>query len=153
MNNSEEEKALKQYLSAYNPKVQEICLHLRSFVSEKHPEANQLVYDGYNAVSIVFSLSSKLKDAFCHLAVYKNHVNFGFNRGAEIENPELKLEGSGKLIRHYQVSDLKNMPEKEFTALLQKAMEITYKHNPDLQAGKPNGRTIIRPTSAKKLRP
>lgn len=50
------------------------------------PEANALVWDGYNAVSVAFSKSFKLRDAFCHSAVYKEHVNLGFNRGTELSD-------------------------------------------------------------------
>lgn len=154
MNSTKEEKILKEYLSVYHQKVQEILLHLRGLVLENYPDANQLVYDGYNALSIAFSLSNKMKDAFCHLAVYKHHVNFGFNRGAEIENPELKLEGSGKLIRHYKVNDLESIPVIELSTLLHKVVEIAYFHNPDLKTNnKLKGKIFIMPTSEKKLRP
>lgn len=153
MKNSKEEKILREYISVYDKIVQEICLYLRSFVEKNQPEANQLIYDGYNAVSIVFSLSEKMKDAFCHLAVYKNHVNFGFNRGAEIKNPELKLEGNGKLIRHYKVNDLENIPKQELSALLNKAVEISFLNNPNLKTERSTSKVFIMPTSGKKLRP
>lgn len=128
-------------------------MKLRSFVSKSQPEANQLIYDGYNAVSIVFSLSDKMRDAFCHLAVYKNHVNFGFNRGAEIKNPELKLEGKGKLIRHFKVKDMENLPKKDLSILLKKAVEISLFEKPNLKIDRPKSKIFIKPTSGKKLRP
>ena len=53
---------------------------------------------GY-AVSIAFTYTEKSRGAFCHIAVYKGHVNLGFNRGAELPGGEGVLEGTGKLIR------------------------------------------------------
>jgi hypothetical protein len=153
MDNSKEEKILNENLSVYDEQVRDICLKLRHFVTQCQPEANQLIYDGYNAVSIVFSLSDKMQDAFCHLAVYKNHVNFGFNRGAEIKNPELKLEGKGKLIRHYKVNDLKNLPEEELSILLEKAVKISLLKKSNLKSEMPKSKIFIKPTSGKKLRP
>ena len=153
MDNSKEEEILNEYLSVYDKQVRDICLKLRDFVSQCQPEANQLVYDGYNAVSIVFSLSDKMQDAFCHLAVYKNHVNFGFNRGAEIKNPELNLEGKGKLIRHYKVNDMENLPEEELSILLKKAVEISQMKKPNLESDMSKSKIFIKPTSGKKLRP
>lgn len=153
MSNSKEEKILNEYLSVYERQVRDICLKLRGFVLQHHPEANQLIYDGYNAVSIVFSLSDKLQDAFCHIAVYKKHVNLGFNRGAEIENPYLKLEGKGKLIRHYKVTDMENLPEKQLSILLEKAVEISQMENLNLKSDIPKSKIFIKPTSGKKLRP
>lgn len=128
-------------------------MYLRDFVAKKHPKANQLIYDVYNAVSIVFSFSEKLQDAFCHIALYKKHVNFGFNRGAEIEKPELKLEGTGKLIRHYKVYDLQNVPEDKLSLLLNKASDISLLNNPSLKRATIEGKIFIKPTSGKKPRP
>jgi len=153
MDNSREEQILHEYLSVYDEQVRDICLKLRNFVAKSQPEANQLIYDGYNAVSIVFSLSDKMRDAFCHLAVYKNHVNFGFNRGAEIKNPELKLEGKGKLIRHFKVKDMENLPKQELSNLLKKAVEISLFKKPNLKIDSQKSKILIKPTSGKKLRP
>jgi hypothetical protein len=153
MDNSREEQILNEYLSVYDEQVRDICLKLRSFVAKSQPDANQLIYDGYNAVSIVFSLSDKMRDAFCHLAVYKNHVNFGFNRGAEIKNPDLKLEGKGKLIRHYKVNDLKNLPKEELSMLLEKALKISLLKKTNSKSEIPTSKIFIKPTSGKKLRP
>lgn len=67
---------------------------------------NELIYDNYNTVAIAFSKSEKLKDAFCHIAVYSKHINFGFNRGSELSKSNVKLEGKGKLIRHITVKKI-----------------------------------------------
>ena len=64
------ESKLGNCLSPYDQGIQEICLHLRNMISAHYPDSKQLVYDGYNAVSIAFLLSDQLKDPFCHLAVY-----------------------------------------------------------------------------------
>ena len=153
MQSSDAENKLQEYISVYDNKIQEISSYLRSFVSKNQPEANQLIYDSYNAVSIVFSLSDKTEDGFCHIALYKNHVNFGFNRGAEIKDPELKLEGSGKLIRHYKVHDLDNIPVAQLSALLDKAVKISLTRNPKLDRQGPKSQVIVKPTSGKKSRP
>lgn len=153
MKSSDTENKLQEYISVYDNKVQEIFFHLRNFASKNRPEANQLIYDSYNAVSVAFSLSDKLEDAFCHIALYKNHVNFGFNRGSEIQNPELKLEGSGKLIRHYKIHAVENIPEMQLAALLDKAIKISLANNPEPEEQRPRGRVFIRPSSGKKVRP
>jgi len=75
---------LQNFLSPYNDSLQKLTLELRSFITDLIPEANELIWDNYNAVAIAYSKSEKLKDAFCHIADYAKHVNFGFNRGAEL---------------------------------------------------------------------
>jgi len=153
MKSAEKEKQLLDYVSVYDQKIQETAYYLRSFVAKNYPEANQPIYDSYNAVSIVFSLSDKMDDAFCHIALYKNHVNFGFNRGTAINNPELKLEGNGKLIRHYKVKDLDNIPVDQLSELLHKAVKISNASNPALARQSLKSQLIIKLTSGKKVRP
>lgn len=153
MRPDQQEESLREFIAMYDPNIQEIFLHLRAFILKYYPGANQLIYDGYNTVSVAFSFSKKLNDAFCHLALYKNHVNIGFNRGAELQEPELKLEGSGRLIRHYKVGILENIPEKELTSLLKKAADLSRLNNPELRNKNTPGRMFIMATSGKKVRP
>ena len=72
-------------------------MDLRNFVTALVPEANELIWDNYNAVAIAYSKSEKLKDAFCHISVYEKHVNFGFNRGAELTTTKLELKGKREI--------------------------------------------------------
>ena len=81
-------------------------MELRDFITDLVPRANELIWDNYYAVAMACSKSEKLKDAFCHIAVYSQHVNFGFNRGAELTNWNVKLNGEGKLIRHISILKL-----------------------------------------------
>jgi len=75
---------LSTFLKPYDKNIRSLTIELRNFITELVPEANELIWDNYNAVAMAYSKSDKLKDAFCHIAVYSGHVNFGFNRGAEL---------------------------------------------------------------------
>ena len=55
---------LKKFLLPYNKSIQKLALELRNFVVELVPQANELIWDNYNAVAIAYSKSKKLKDAF-----------------------------------------------------------------------------------------
>jgi hypothetical protein len=144
---------LKDFLSPYSPEIQELTFELRNFVSDKISEANELIYDSYNAVSIAYSKSKKLKDAFCHIAVYATHVNFGFNRGAELTNKLVELEGKGKLIRHFRVNDMKMFPKEAIEKMLYEAIEMTESRNPELIKNITPGVSIVMSVSEKKRRP
>jgi len=53
----------------------------------------------------------KMSEHFCSIAVHDDHVNLGFNYGAELPDPEGLLEGPGKLLRHTKITtpeDLSN---------------------------------------------
>ena len=45
----------------------------------------------------------KSTEHFCWIMPTQNHVNLGFNYGAELPDPKKILEGTGKLYRHYKV--------------------------------------------------
>lgn len=60
--------------------------------------------------------------AFGYVNAFKDHVNVGFFRGAEIEDPQGLLEGTGKFMRH-----VKLRPRGEFNpTALTELIEIAY---------------------------
>ena len=96
-------RQLLTYLAPYDPQVANLALALREIVLEEAPDAIESLVDGY-AVAIGFSFTGKpLKDGFCHVVTYSTHVNLGFNRGAQLPDPDEVLEGSGKSIRHIRI--------------------------------------------------
>ena len=114
-------KDLVKFLSPFPADVKETTLWLREFVWGLYPESNELIYDNYNALAIAFSTSDKAGDAFCSMAVYSKYVNFGFNRGSEISDPDKILSGNGSLYRYIRVKNKKDFPRKYIKKLLQEA--------------------------------
>lgn len=139
-------------LSFYNETTVALFYELRLFILEQYPETNELIYDAYSAVSIAFSLSDKLSDAYCHLPIYKSYVNLGFNRGAELNDPDKILQGKGKSIRHIKVPHISHLPKAYATELLQQAIALAMK---DLGSSLPMilGQALIKSVSEKKKRP
>jgi hypothetical protein len=144
---------LQTFVSPYAGHIQELCFVLRDFVLNAVPGANELIYDSYNAVSLAFSKSDKLGDAFCHIALYKNHVNFGFNRGTEITDQEGLLSGTGSLVRHISLKRQEDFPAEAMAAMLQEAVANSVKRNPALAHPEIEGQSFTMPTSGKKKRP
>ena len=145
--------ALKKFLAPYNVEIQELTIQLRNFLTDLVPEANELIWDNYNAVAMAYSKSEKLKDAFCHIAVYAKHVNFGFNRGTELSKTEIKLSGKGKLIRHISVKDFQEFPQEEIKEMIWEAVGISEKLNTDLIGVEVQPKSIVMSISEKKVRP
>jgi len=144
---------LETFLNPYDPMVQHIALELRQLILEWIPEANELIWDGYNAVSMAYSKSEKLGDAFCHIAVYRAHVNLGFNRGAELSKGSLELEGTGKLIRHFSVRDMHAFPEAAIKKLIFEALGLSQTRNPALRIKTSSGISKVMSVSDNKTRP
>ncbi len=92
------------------PALQSLYPEIRATVLNAYPESNELLYHTH-ALSLVYSVSDRLKHAFCHIAVYTHHINLGFNQGTKLDDPSGLLKGTGGKIRHIQISsstDLKN---------------------------------------------
>jgi hypothetical protein len=87
----------------YDPSIARLFLATRAVVLGAAPRASELIYDAYSAVTVAYSFSDRLKDAFCHVAAYRKHVNLGFNRGASLDDPESRLVGTGARIRHVKI--------------------------------------------------
>ena len=144
---------LKDFLEPYSPEIQELTHELRTFITETIPEANELIWDNYNAVAIAYSKSKELKDAFCHISVYSNYVNFGFNRATELSRHLVKLEGKGKLIRHFRVNDMNMFPKVEIKKMIYEAVGVSENRNNALIEKNTEGISIVKSISEKKRRP
>ena len=60
--------------------------------------------------------------AFAYVDAFTAHVNVGFFRGAEIDDPQALLEGTGKFMRH-----VKLRPDRDVDATaLKKLVETAY---------------------------
>ncbi len=90
---------------------------------DEAPEAVESLAKGY-AVSIAFSFTGKpIKDGFCHVVAYANHVNLGFNRGALLPDPNGVLAGTGKMIRHIPIHNEDDLNRRYLRRYLQAAIE------------------------------
>lgn len=108
---------LLKFLSAYDPQIVDLALSLRQLVLTEIPSASESIYDAYEAVSIGYSETGRLKEGFCHIAVYSRHVNLGLNRATEFPDPAKVLQGTGRLTRHmtfHEKSELKQPHVRRF---------------------------------------
>lgn len=60
-----------EFLSVFAPATVELALATRALVLEKAPEAEELIYDAYNALASGYSFTGRPSEAFCHVAVYE----------------------------------------------------------------------------------
>ena len=97
--------------------------NIRQLVLHACPTCNELLYHTH-ALSSVYSLSDKLKHAFCHIPVYSNHINLGFNFGADLEDPDGILSGSGKKIRHVSIRESSDLSHPGISRLLADAVQL-----------------------------
>jgi len=116
-----------QYLLDFKEQeIIELFNDLRQYILELYPDSNELLYHTH-ALTAVFSISDKLSDAFCMLPIYTNHLNLGFNKGTLLKDPNKLLTGTGKLIRHIAVKNLKDYRNPKVKALIKEAIDFAIK--------------------------
>ena len=59
--------------------------------------------------------------AFAYVDAFTAHVNVGFFRGAELDDPNGLLEGTGKLMRHVKLRPGRRVDETALRALIENA--------------------------------
>lgn len=112
---------LEELLRSRSDEVAETLQAACAAVRKAAPQACEHIFETY-VVGSVFTFTGKLGGAFCHPVAYSNHVNLGFNRGAELHDPSDLLEGTGKLIRHIRIDRPALLKRREVRDLLEQAV-------------------------------
>jgi len=147
----EQSKDLLKFLKPFPAEIRERALWLRDFVWDLYPTANELIYDNYNAVAFRWSISEKLGDVFCNIAVGRtsHNVHFGFYWGSSISDPKKLLIGEGNQYRYLLVEDTKGFPKTYIKKLLKEAYAYSLNKMKDKNSTS-RGATITKSISAKK---
>ena len=147
----EETKDLFKFLKPFGDEITERVMRLREFVWDLYPNANELIYDNYNALAFGWSPTDRQGHTFCSIAVGRTskNVHFGFYWGSEIADPEKKLIGEGNQYRYILVPDLKEFPKTYIKKLVKEAYANSLAKVKDEKQIK-HGLTITKSVSAKK---
>ena len=116
------EMKLSELLSDRPDDLCQLVIKIRRAIAKAAANSSEMLYQTY-AVSDVFTYTHRLREAFIHIAVYADHVNLGFNRGANLSDPRGLLEGTGKLIRHIRVDGISTIRKPEVKKLIQAAVK------------------------------
>jgi hypothetical protein len=142
---------LQRFLEPYDPEVARLFFAARTAVLAAAPQARELIYDAYNAVAAAYSFTHRMKEAFCHVAAYRDHVNLGFNRGAGLADPDGLLAGTGKHIRHIRIGAIADLQRPSVRRLVRAAAQEGARLGSVAPAGPP--RSVVQAVYARKRRP
>jgi hypothetical protein len=114
---------LKKFLKPFPAETQETVLWLRDFVWSLYPQANELIYDNYNALAFGWSPTDRVGHTFCSIAIGRTSLNihFGFYWGSRLADPEKKLLGGGNQYRYWLVKSRKDFPKPYIKKLMEEA--------------------------------
>jgi hypothetical protein len=147
----EQTEDLLRFLEPFGAEVTDLVMWLRELVWDRYPETNELIYDNYNALAFGWSVTERLGQSFCSVAVGRSskNVHFGFYWGSRLSDPEQMLLGTGNQYRYILVKDKESFPKTYITTLIKEA------HANALAKVKPKelvvtGQTIVRSISEKR---
>lgn len=147
----EQNKDLLKFLKPFSAEIGETVLQLRDFVWDLYPQANELIYDNYNALAFGWSPTDRVGHTFCSIAVGRTskNIHFGFYWGSEINDPKKLLIGEGNQYRYILVDDINTFPKKYITKLIAEAYTNSLSKVKDKKQIC-NGLTITKSISEKK---
>jgi hypothetical protein len=146
-----ETKDLLKFLKPFPVETRQTVLRLRDFVWDLYPQANELIYDNYNALALGWSPTEKAGHSFCGIAVWRSNssIHFGFYWGSAISDPEKRFRGQGHQYRYIPVQNIETFP----ATYIRKLMAEAYGHSLSKVKDKRqivSGLTITKSISAKK---
>jgi hypothetical protein len=109
--------SVERYILAQRPRHRPILRLLRKVVRDALPEAGEALKWGQPCYLVGGGKVACLD-------VIGDHVNLGFFRGAEVDDPGGLLEGSDKGMRHIRVGVPSDIKRREFTTLLRQAARL-----------------------------
>ena len=148
----EQTEDLLEFLKPFTSEVTELVMWLRDFAWDLCPQANELIYDNYNAVAFGWSPTDKAGHTICSIAVGRStkNVHFGFYWGSDLSDPNKILLGEGNQYRYILVTDKKSFPKAYIKALVKEAYANVLSKVKDQKQIK-QGLTIVKSISEKKL--
>lgn len=147
----EQTKDLLKFLKPFGDDITDLVMWLRDFAWDLCPEANELIYDNYNAVAFGWSPTDRVGHTVCSIAVGRTskNVHFGFYWGSEISDPEKMLLGQGNQYRYILVTDMKKFPRAYIKKLVKEAYANSLAKVKDLKQLM-SGQTLVKSVSDKK---
>ena len=144
-------KDLLRFLQPFDEPIISLAMWLREFAWDLYPQANELIYDNYNAVAFGWSPTEKVGHTFCSIAIGRTskNIHFGFYWGSELTDPDKILLGEGNQYRYILVTDKSEFPKTYIKKLLKEAWANSLAKVKD-KSEIVQGKTIVKSVSPKK---
>jgi len=106
--------AVKVWMREHAGELGSIAQHWFDIMHGCGSDVRELLHDGHPTACVK-------QAAFAYVNAFTNHVNVGFFRGAEIDDPDGLLEGKGKYMRHVKITPECNINTAALKALIEAA--------------------------------
>ena len=112
--------AFEQLVSVQSKAVKALAKQARALILEVMPGVIESVWDHQGTCSYGTG-PKKMSEHFCWFTFAKEHLSFGFYYGAELDDPEGMLEGTGKRMRHVKIRAPEDLRSPALRALVEVA--------------------------------
>jgi len=120
---------LLEFLTRYPPEVGEVFLAARDKVFGIAPEATEIVTNASYTVACGYTFTHSIKHAFLYVGAYSKHINIAFVFGASVPDPERRLKGDGKVMRHLSYQTVESLDDPYEDELMRQT--ILMSHRPE----------------------
>jgi hypothetical protein len=107
----------EQAIQSFSGEIKEIARQARILIYTIFPEVVEVVWVRQKNTGFGTGLK-KNTEHFCWIMPATNHVNLGFNYGAELPDPKNLLVGTGKLFRHIKIKSVEDLSNPDLIQLL-----------------------------------
>jgi hypothetical protein len=112
-------QTVDDYVSKVVPWQRAVIQKLRAVVKNAAPNALESIKWGQPVY--------EHKGPFSYIKAHATHINFGFWRGAELEDPKRMLQGEGERMRHVKILETHAVDEVVLGALVKQAVALNDK--------------------------
>ena len=109
--------AVDAYVRKHDPKLKPVADALRALVRKAAPQSRENI----NPWGVPTFESN---GPFCYLMIGKNHITFGFPRGASLLDSANLLEGTGKNLRHVKLREVSDVHNANLRQLIVEARAL-----------------------------
>jgi hypothetical protein len=118
---AEESDPVAAFLAGYPPLVRAIAERLRAIVRRAEPGAIETLHARHNHFG--YSRSGKLREEVLYICPLQTYVRLGFFYGGTLSDPDHRLAGEGKRLRHVKLATVEQADDPAVARLVRAAWE------------------------------
>jgi hypothetical protein len=141
-------RQLDSFLAKYDPAIAACARQVLVKMRKRVRGAVEMVYDNYNGLVIGFGPSDRPSLAIFSIVLFPRWVTLCFLQGAGLPDPERRLQGEGRVVRHLRLEDLSVLDDPYVQHLMNLAV-----HRAKVPLDPKNRRQLIIKSISAKQRP
>ena len=141
-------RQLDSFLAKYDPAIAAFARRVLVKLRKRLPGAVEMVYDNYNGLVIGFGPNDRPSLAIFSIVLFPRWITLCFLQGAGLPDPQRRLQGEGRVVRHIRLEDFSVLDDSYVQGLMNLAL-----HRAKVPLDPKNRRQLIIKSISAKQRP